>query len=252
MRISAIPSHVISPDFYYEFVIYANNNASTMNFNLNPNNYFWAQVNSVSTLSSYSNSVIPNQNFILINKYQTVYPISLNSIYILTREASATNSLFLSFTVNVVGVAYQYMEFEFDNLGLSNFQITNGDIIPCYLHTTFATISGKNVAPLCRGYANGLNNDSPLIIRVEKFASFTTGTNFKLAFDQFSNPAIQTLYANPINVRVTYFDRTNIKTYTANYPSVYISDSLNRGVPSVITSGTLTVAITDRGASTYH
>lgn len=49
------------------------------------------------------------------------------------------------------------MEFAFDNLGLSSFEIANGDIIPCYLSSEFTTISGKTLTPRCRGYANGLN-----------------------------------------------------------------------------------------------
>lgn len=115
----------------------------------------------------------------------------------------------------------------------------------------FATISGKTLTPVCRGYATGLNEDSPLIIRVSKFASQATGTNWKIAFDQFSNPAVQTLYMSPINVRITFNDRTNIKKYTSYFPSLYASDSVNRGIPSAL-SGSLSFSNSNRGAGSTH
>lgn len=104
---------------------------------------------------------------------------------------------------------------------------------------------------MCRGYARGLNEDSPLVIRVEKFASKVTGTNWKIAFNGFSNPAVQVLYMYPINVRISFLDRTNVRTYTANFPSVYASDSINRGVPTGI-GGSLYFSNGNRGASNYH
>lgn len=55
----------------------------------------------------------------------------------------------------------------------------------------------------------------------------------------------------PINVRITFFDRTNKKTYTSYFPSVYASDSINRGVPTVV-SGSLSRSTSNRGSSTYH
>lgn len=93
-------------------------------------NYFWAAIETVNTHNSYT---VVNRDYLLYNRYQAVFPIVLNSIYTLTYEASATNSLYISFTVNTAGVAYQVMEFVFDNLGLSSFQITNGDVLPCFL-----------------------------------------------------------------------------------------------------------------------
>lgn len=231
----------------YEFVIYRNNNGASMSLTLNSGN-FWATIQSLNTQASYN---VIYQDFVLVRKYQSVYPITLSSIYTLTKEASATNSLYLSFVVNAAGSAFQVMDFRFDNLGLSSFEITNGDIIPCYLSPEFSTIGGKTIAPRCRGYANGINVDSPLIIRVEKFTSMTTGTNWKIAFDGFSNPAIQTLYMYPINVRISFIDQTNNKVYTSNFPNLYSSDSINRGVPAAM-SGSLSFASNSRGASTYH
>lgn len=163
IKITSIPSRILSPDYYYEFAIYINSNGASMSLALSSSNTFLAKITSV---DSTGNTNVINRDFVLINKYQFTFPITLNSIYTLTMEASATNSLYIDFSVNTAGVTYQYMEFEFDNLGLSSFQIANGDQLSCYLHTNFGTISGKNIIPRCRGYTNGLNNDSPLIIRV--------------------------------------------------------------------------------------
>ena len=108
IRIESIPSHILSPDFYYEIAIYRNNNGASMGLTLSSSAYFWAAIQSLNTLNSYTKI---NQDFLLANKYQSVFPITLNSIYTLTNEASATNSLYISFTLNTAGVAYQIMEF---------------------------------------------------------------------------------------------------------------------------------------------
>ena len=52
-------------------------------------------------------------------------------------------------------------------------------------------------------------------------------------------------------MRITYVDRSNNDVHTSNFPSVYISDSENIGVPTVI-SGSLSRANSARGGSTYH
>ena len=79
----------------------------------------------------------------------------------------------------------------------------------------------------------------------------STGTNWRLAFDGFSNPAVQTLYMFPINCRITFLDYTNLKVYTSYFPSLYASNSINRGVPTPL-SGSLIAASTNRGISTNH
>jgi len=66
-------------------------------------------------------------------KYKNVYPCALNSIYTLTKEAAANNSLYIDFTLSTNGTNFNYFEFEIPNLGLSNFKIDNGEEIPCYL-----------------------------------------------------------------------------------------------------------------------
>ena len=143
-----------------------------------------------------------------------------------------------------------YLEFEFDNLGLSSFQIDQGDELPCYLSGDFNTKSGKVLEPVCKGYADG-SNDSPLKIRVERFESFSSGTTFELAFDNFNNPATQELFLVPINMRVSLVDRTNNDIWTSNFPSIFVSDSHNTGIPSQI-GGTFNRASANRGASTFH
>lgn len=52
-----------------------------MGLTLNANNYFWATLQSVDSLTT---PAIINQDYILINKYQSVYPITLTHIYTLT------------------------------------------------------------------------------------------------------------------------------------------------------------------------
>jgi hypothetical protein len=81
IRIKSIPSHILSPDYYYEIAIYRNDNGAAMGLTLNTNAYFWAIIQTLNTLSSYS---VINQDFVLANRYQSVYPIVLNTIYTLT------------------------------------------------------------------------------------------------------------------------------------------------------------------------
>lgn len=81
IRITSIPSHILSPDYYYEIAIYRNNNGASMGLTLNTNAYFWATIQSLNTLNSYT---VINQDFLLAKKYQSVFPITLNSIYTLT------------------------------------------------------------------------------------------------------------------------------------------------------------------------
>lgn len=72
-----------------------------------------------------------------------------------------------------------------------------------------------------------------------------------MAFDEFSNPAVDILKLVPINVRISQMDRTNNKAYTSNFPSIFVSDSYNRGIPTQL-GGTFSRANSNRGTSTYH
>lgn len=63
-------------------------------------------------------------------------------------------------------------------------------------------------------------------------SAWTSGTNFKLAFDNFNNPAVQTLFLVPINIIFRYIDRTNRRSYESYWPSIYVSDSINMGSPT--------------------
>lgn len=184
------------------------------------------------TSSQINSEVISYYDYFDFYKYKNVYLCVLNSIYVLTKEAAANNSLFVDFTLNVVGSAFGYFEFEIPNLGLSSFKIDNGEEIPCYLSNQFGAIGGKVQAPRCLGFTNGIDTDSPLIIRVIGLTSWTSGTNFNLAFDNFNNPSVQKLFLVPIDITFRYVDRTNQRHFKSFWPSVYLSDSINMGSPS--------------------
>ncbi len=86
----------------------------------------------------------------------------------------------------------------------------------------------------CFGYTNYINADSPLIIRVFGMTAWSnlTSTRFKLAFDNFNNPAVQKLFLVPIDITFRYIDNTNRRKYLSYWPSVYLSDSWNMGSPT--------------------
>jgi hypothetical protein len=52
-------------------------------------------------------------------------------------------------------------------------------------------------------------------------------------------------------MRISYYDRANNDVYTSNFPSIFISDSVNKGIPSEI-SGSLSRSSSSRGSSTNH
>lgn len=52
-------------------------------------------------------------------------------------------------------------------------------------------------------------------------------------------------------MRITYVDRTNSDVWTSNFPSVYVSDSHNIGIPTNI-SASLSRSNSDRGSSGYQ
>ena len=55
----------------------------------------------------------------------------------------------------------------------------------------------------------------------------------------------------PINTLISFIDRTNNKVYTSHFMSLYSSDSINRGVPGVM-SGTPYFTNTNYGSSNYN
>ena len=93
-------------DYYYELVIYRNDNNADMHLSVSSSNNYVLTFQSIKT----SNTII-YEDLVTMEKYQTVYPIALNSIYTLTREAAYRNSLYLDFTVNTGGDHRQYLEF---------------------------------------------------------------------------------------------------------------------------------------------
>ena len=109
----------MSPDYYYEITIYRNNIGAHSFLTASTSDRFHAVVRTLPGLSSSA----ANKDYLLVERYRGVYTIVLNHIYTLTREAAATNSLYVSFRVNAAGSSFNYFEFEFDNLGLSSFEI---------------------------------------------------------------------------------------------------------------------------------
>lgn len=59
------------------------------------------------------------------------------------------------------------------------------------MYGAFAEISGSAIKPICKGYAEGIGNDGPLVIRVMSINSFSIGSTFKISFDNFNNPGLQ-------------------------------------------------------------
>jgi hypothetical protein len=246
VMIKSIPSHILTPNYFYDFIIYFNAGASA---NLITTVTTTPYIFQVATCNAYSGGSIQYNNYITVDKYQAVYPIVLNNIHILTQEAAAINSLFLNLVLNQATTTVYYLEFIFNNLDLKYFSISNGNQIPCYLATaSFTTYGSKTNGPRCFGYANGVNNTSPLIIRVLNFGSFASGTNLLLAFDNFNNPPLQSLFAVPINVQVNFKDRTNKKVYTSYFQQLYLSQSTNVNIPTNL-GGSLARTSTYRGAS---
>jgi len=250
VMIKSIPSHILNPIYFYDFIIYMNVGSYA---NFIPTSSTYPYIFKISTLNAYSGGTVQYNNYIPVDKYQTVYPITLTNIYILTQEAAAINSLFLNLVVNVATTTVYYIEFIFNNLDLKYFSISNGNQIPCYLSSTYFTTYGasKTNGPRCFGYANGVNNTNPLIIRVLNFGAFSAGATLQLAFDNFNNPPLQTLFNVPINVQVNFKDRTNNKVYTSYFPQIYVSQSANVNIPTNL-GGTLARTSSYRGVSNTH
>lgn len=181
-------------------------------------------------------------------KYNSVYPITLNKIYILTREAAILNSLYIDFSVANLGNGASYLEFVFDSLDLNYFGISNGGTIPCQIISGMADYSsGISKKMACYGFSDGVNSTSPLTIRVINFNVFTAAVNIKIVFDNFNNPPVQTLFAVPINLVINLVDTANTKLYTSSFPNIYYSDSMNVQATSV-SSGSLAVSTGAHGS----
>lgn len=115
------------------------------------------------------------------------------------------------------------------------------------MYETFTTSKTQGVR--CLGFAGGINQDSPLKIRITGLNSWTNPTTFNVAFDNFNNPSLQPLFLVPLDIKMLYNDRTNNQIYRSFWPSVYLSDSINLGSQSSI-SGSLTFSNGNRGEST--
>lgn len=104
--IRSIPSHILNPIYYYDFIIYLNAGSATNYLSTITTTPYIFQV---STLNAYTGGTILYNNYIPVDKYQTVYPITLSSIYILTQEAAAVNSLYLNLVVNQASSTVFYL-----------------------------------------------------------------------------------------------------------------------------------------------
>ena len=82
IRIESIPSYTINPNYYYEITIFRNNNGAQAYLTTSTSDTFLAMVQTTPTLAGSS---IVNEDYLLVERYRTTYPISLNHIYILTR-----------------------------------------------------------------------------------------------------------------------------------------------------------------------
>jgi hypothetical protein len=200
--------------------------------------------------TSYAGTTAIYSNRLIMRRYQQVYPIALNQMYILTKEAGVANSLCLQFVINTAGSSAQEIEFRFTTLGLSNFQVNSGQEIPCWISTGFSAISGRSVK--CTATSPGINADTPLHIRVTNFNSFTSGTTFKLAFDQFTNPSPNTMVLTPMDLTMSYLDMTTNNYYESTFNEIYATDSVNVATnPTDVNAGYQNNSNT-YGASTYH
>ena len=65
----------------------------------------------ISTIASNNVYAFTYYDYFDQYKYNTIYPCTLSSIYTLTKEAGANNSLFIDFNLNVAGSAWGYFEF---------------------------------------------------------------------------------------------------------------------------------------------
>jgi hypothetical protein len=111
--------------------------------------------------------------------------------------------------------------------------------------------SSESQGVRCLGFSAGINQDSPLKIRIVGLNSWSNPTTFNVAFDNFNNPPLQPLFLVPIDIKVLYNDRTNNQIFRSFWPSVYVSDSVNIGSQDSIT-GTLIPSNANRGSSTNH
>ena len=72
----------MNPDYYYQITIYRNDNGALSYLTASSSDKVYAIFR---TLPSLSTSTPVNKDYILVERYRSVYPIILNHIYILTR-----------------------------------------------------------------------------------------------------------------------------------------------------------------------
>jgi hypothetical protein len=104
--IKSIPSHILTPNFYYDFIIYSNAGSGSPYLSTQSASTYIMTIQSV---VGYSGPTTNFLDYVPVNKYNTVYPITLNHLHVLTREAGALNSLLICFTVGVATTTDYYL-----------------------------------------------------------------------------------------------------------------------------------------------
>lgn len=101
VRIWTIPGHILRSTNNYEISVYRIDNANNMMFPVPTTDTYLPVL-----ISQSGNSPIYKTQ-ITMKKYQTANAISISKMYILTREAGISNSLYLEFSIPVAGTSAQ-------------------------------------------------------------------------------------------------------------------------------------------------
>lgn len=244
IQVWAIPGHILRSGTKYEISIFKIDNPNSIMTPPPSASYFYT------SLVSYSGGTMIYLSRLSMRNYQAVNPITLSNVYTLTREAGVANSLCLDFAINTAGTSAQEIEFKFANLGLSSFQVSSGQEIPCFIGTGFSALATRTVK--CVASTAGIGQDTPLYVRVNNMDTFTSGTTFRISFDGFTNPSMNTLLVTPMDVTITFIDMTTRKVYSTFFPELYVSDSVNINPTPVSLSSTYYMDSNIYGASTRH
>lgn len=95
--IKSIPSHIMTPNYYYDFIIYMNTGSGSSLISVpSATNY----IIQVGTVNNYNSGGIQYYDYIPVLNYLDRLPITLNYVMFLTQEAAAVNSLLLNFNIN--------------------------------------------------------------------------------------------------------------------------------------------------------
>ena len=82
IRIQSVAGHILKSSLYYDFIIYRNAGTSTSLITFPTDDYTIVQVG---TTNKYSSGTLQYYDYIPMTRYRSVTPISIHSIYVLTR-----------------------------------------------------------------------------------------------------------------------------------------------------------------------